>query len=275
MGIGKTICLFITEDYFYFFQTTWLTYSGKKLACCFSSSLKPIINVTKLLWSWQGCVFVPFFFSPCLDLHPCYLFFLLKVMMDLWNLCLFPRCISVLVKQGYLDLAVEKKGKCFKLTLLSVRVVMSSSEALSSINTRRVSSDVIILCMIWTKACIFVPYCTNGSRNKCSALDSPCKGLDWYIQSIENRHSLFFFSILSFVAFRMGGNKHVEDFKWIIHWLKNKWSKGWLRDTWLICHSSPINKMVHHLFRCVCCGCCYATEGDSLYLYKWSQLIIL
>lgn len=220
-------------------------------------------------------VFLFHFFLPMPWFASMVFIFLLKVMMDLWNLCLFPRCISVLVKQGYLDLAVEKKGKCFKLTLLSVRVVMSSSEALSSINTRRVSSDVIILCMIWTKACIFVPYCTNGSRNKCSALDSPCKGLDWYIQSIENRHSLFFFSILSFVAFRMGGNKHVEDFKWIIHWLKNKWSKGWLRDTWLICHSSPINKMVHHLFRCVCCGCCYATEGDSLYLYKWSQLIIL
>lgn len=35
-------------------------------------------------------------------------------------------CISVLFKKGYQDLAVEKKAKCFKLTVLSVRVVMSS-----------------------------------------------------------------------------------------------------------------------------------------------------
>lgn len=35
-------------------------------------------------------------------------------------------CISVLFKQGYQNLAVEKKAKCFKLTVLYVRVVMSS-----------------------------------------------------------------------------------------------------------------------------------------------------
>lgn len=144
-----------------FFQDNLINVFRRKT--CLFLSLKLVTNVIKLLWSCQtyGCVFSPYpFLCTCTSSfswaesneETC----------EMWAYFLMRICTC----SDFLDLEIEKYTQLSSRQIAGFRVEWAQSKALSSVNALRVSSHVIPLCVIWTKACVFVHCYLNNSWNR-------------------------------------------------------------------------------------------------------------